>query len=86
MTNRNTHRGKNPNLLEMEVEKDLTHLKGLLMKNKESKKAANKENQIFKLADKVRLKELVYELARSKEEFIRQQGEGKLNDFAYNDP
>ena len=69
------------NLLEMEVEKDLTHLKGHLMKNKETKKAANKENQIFKLADKARLNELVYELAKSKEEFIKQNGEGKLNDF-----
>lgn len=64
MTNRNTQRAKNKNLLEMEVEKDLTHLKGLLMKNKEIKKAANKENQIVKLADKARLKELVEVLNR----------------------
>ena len=35
MTNRNTQRNKNKNLLEMEVEKDLTHMKNLLMKKKE---------------------------------------------------
>lgn len=45
MTNRNTQRNKNKNKLEMEVEKDLTNLKKLLMKKKEQKKLADKENQ-----------------------------------------
>lgn len=43
MTNRATAR-KNQNQLEMEVEKDLTHLKNILMKKKEVKIMANKEN------------------------------------------
>jgi len=43
-TNRATQRAKKANLLEMEVEKDLIHLKNLLMKKKEKKKIANKAN------------------------------------------
>ena len=38
LTYRNTQRNKNKNMLEMEVEKDLTALKNILMKKKESKK------------------------------------------------
>jgi hypothetical protein len=39
----------------MEVEKDLTNLKNILMKKKEVKVMANKENQLFKLDDKKRV-------------------------------
>lgn len=42
----------------MEVDKDLTHLKNILMKKKEVKKLANKEDQLFKLEDKNRVSEL----------------------------
>jgi hypothetical protein len=43
ITNRQSQR-KNQNQLEMEVDKDLTHLKNILMKKKEVKKLANKED------------------------------------------
>ena len=43
LTYRNTQRGKSKNQLEMEVEKDLTHLKNLLYKKRELKKKTNKE-------------------------------------------
>jgi uncharacterized membrane protein YgaE (UPF0421/DUF939 family) len=36
----------------MEVEKDLTALKNLLMKKKEKKKQQNKENQVFRNEDR----------------------------------
>ena len=85
LTNRNTQRNKNKNLLEMEVEKDLTHLKNLLMKKKEMKKLANKENQIVKLADKARLKQLVGELALEKDLYLGWDKQKDLGDFRYSE-
>jgi hypothetical protein len=59
MTNRNTQRNKNRNNLGLEVEKDLTHLRSLLMKKKEKKKLENKEIQIVKLDDKERIGQII---------------------------
>ena len=46
----------------MEVEKDLTHLKNILMKKKEVKIMANKENQLFKLDDRHRVAKIFEQL------------------------
>jgi hypothetical protein len=71
LTYRNTQRGKSRNQLEMEVEKDLTHLKNLLYRKRELKKKFNKENQIITLDDKVQLKKLMRELASQKKTYVR---------------
>ena len=83
LTNRNTQRNKNKNVLEMEVEKDLTHLKNLLMKKKEMKKLANKENQIVKLEDKSHLLQLVQDLALEKDLYLAWDRQKDLADFKY---
>jgi hypothetical protein len=66
LTYRNTQRGKSKNQLEMEVEKDLTHLKNLLYKKREEKKKYNKETQIITLDDKAHLKRMMVDLAQCK--------------------
>lgn len=71
LTYRNTQRGKSKNQLEMEVEKDLTHLKNLLYKKRELKKKFNKEEQIITLEDKAQLKNMMIDLAQQKKIYNR---------------
>jgi len=71
LTYRNTQRGKSKNQLEMEVEKDLTHLKNLLYRKRELKKKSNKEEQIITLDDKAQLKRMMVDLAQHKKAYVR---------------